>query len=223
MGRSLPRGGVLGRVLLLLAGAVLLGIGSSAAPLRAQPSGATEVKVFVPFVTTAELNPNLHVQSRESFPPPFECQSGAASTTRPDAWRCGTADPCFAPPFAPADAQTTTLACAGEGPWSGEVVLLTVQGPLRSEEDCRTPPLCRQPLDLERTPWALELANGARCRLLTGTAAIIGGFGWPYLCEGGYAGGIAPTIDRGGPVWRVFFLPTNGFAAEQVDVLVAWY
>lgn len=207
----------------LVLGAILvamLALGFRGGTLGAQQlPAATEVKIFVPFTPGGELNPSLRVRGTETVP---RCQAGAITTTRPDAWRCITADPCFVPQFA---ADQMTLACV-TAPWSGEVMLLTVQTPLRSSEECMMPPLCRQQLNLDRAPWALELANGARCTLFTGTIPSLAGIGLTYGCADptGTAGGATRgVVDRSQPVWRIFFLPEGGYVMEQVDVLVAWY
>jgi hypothetical protein len=201
--------------------ALLLGFGRQSEPLSAeQLPSATEIKIFVPFDPRGMLNPNLQVSGRVTVP---QCQSGAITTTRPDAWRCVTADPCFVPQFA---GNQMELACANT-PWSGDVTLLTIEMPLRSQEECMAgPPLCRQQLDLDRAPWALELANGARCTLFTGTITSLAGVGQTYGCSNpmGTAGGVTQAVvDRTTPLWRVFFLPEGDYVMADVAVLVAWY
>ena len=207
--------------------AAALALGSLPQAGRAEHAGrATQIKLLVPFGADGQLNANLRVRGRESFPPPFACQAGSIRTTRPDAWRCGTADPCFAPPMLLPDPQGATLACMVD-PWSGEVTLLTLQTPLRTAEECEALPRCREPLDLTQAPWALELANGARCNKFIGTIDIIAGdIRMAYFCSdpGGSAGGLGiAVVDRSTPVWQVFFLADGSEVLEQVDVLVAWY
>lgn len=201
--------------------AVLLGLGLRSNALHAQqPPSATEIKIFVPFNPRGELNPNLQVGGRVTVP---QCQAGAITTTRPDAWRCVTADPCFVPQFI---GNQMELACANN-PWSGEVTLLTIEMPLQSQDECMAgPPLCRQQLNLDRAPWALELANGARCTLFTGTISSLAGVGQTYGCTNpmGTAGGATQgVVDRTEPLWRVFFLPDGDFVMADVAVVVAWY
>ncbi len=204
-----------------------LSLGLPPPVLQAQEARATtQIKFFLPWQPDGTLNPALQVQGRERFPPPFGCQSGGAGQ-RPDSWRCGTADPCYAsPPFA----AQTTVACA-TSPWSSEVVLLELQTPLRTVEECRTPPLCRLPVDLTSPPWALELANGARCTQFGGTLPIVEAMRFLYGCgradgsPAGLAGGPTATdeVDRSQPLWRVFFLGEGSYVIEQVAVPVAWY
>ena len=211
------------RTLLVLAVVVgALAVGPRPGDLRAHDeAGGTQIKLFVPFTQPgSQLNPALRVRDRITFQGNPEinqgsCQSGSIRTTRPDAWRCGTADPCFAPL-----GDESVLACPSD-PWSSEVTLLTVP-PLPSLEQCRQgPPSCRQELDLTGLPWALELANGARCTLLGGATFGIVGMRVNYGCEGG--GSVVGGPDRTRATWHVFFLAPGAFVLEQEDVEVAWY
>jgi hypothetical protein len=207
-------------VLAVTLGAVLLG--TTDRPAQAQDQNrATEIRIFVPFQLNGQLNPNLRIQTRETLMPPAGCQAGAITTTRPDAWRCVTADPCFVPQFA---ANQMTLACA-TNPWSGEVVLLTIETPLRTPEECMMPPFCRQPLNLNRQPWAMELANGARCVMGTGTIPSLGGMGLPYFCMDaqGQPGGNAAAPNRDVSPWTTFYLAPGSYEMVQVAVVTAWY
>ena len=155
------------RTLLVLVVVVgMLVVGSRPGDLRADDEAdGTYIKLFVPFTQPgSQLNPALRVRAQVTFQGNPEinqgsCQSGSARTTRPDAWRCGTADPCFAPL-----GDESVLACPSD-PWSGEVTLLTVP-PLPSIEQCRQgPPFCRQELDLTASPgrWSWPTAPAARC------------------------------------------------------------
>lgn len=184
---------------------------------------ATQTKFFVPWQGNM-LNPALTVRSRENFMGnpilSSDCQAGAITTERPDAWRCGTADPCFAPFFG----DRTTVACSS-APWSGEVVVLTLSRPLPTAEQCSaTPTECPRPLDLTSPPWAVELANGAKCTALTGTRTPVAGMITAYGCDDG--GGIAApdeaTFDKTLPLWRAFYMARDAYTIEQVEVLTVW-
>ena len=212
------------RTLLVLVVVVgMLVVGSRPGDLRADDEAdGTYIKLFVPFTQPgSQLNPALRVRAQVTFQGNPEinqgsCQSGSSRTTRPDAWRCGTADPCFAPLLG----DESVLACPSD-PWSGEVTLLTVPL-LPSIEQCRQgPPSCRQELDLTRLPWALELANGARCTMLGGATFLIVGMRVNYGCEGG--GSVVGEPDRSHATWHVFFLAPGAFVLEQEEVEVAWY
>jgi hypothetical protein len=213
-------------VLMLIA---VLALATGAHDARAQQAAtATQIKIFAPWNSDGSLNTNLKVRSRDSFPPPFSCQTGSIATKRPDAWRCGTDDPCFAPPMALPGDQSVTLACA-TAPWAGNVQLLTLQTPLGGTNDCGPGAGCRPPLDLSGNPWAIELANGVRCTVFTGTISSIGGVGMTYGCANvdgspaGSAGTATAGLDRGQPVWRAFYQSPGDYSLQQVGVLVAWY
>src|SRR5262245_21250772 len=88
---------------------------------RAQTVTVTQVKVFAPWGPglMPQLNPNVTVTARETLEgnPSINgasCQSGAITTSRPDAWRCVTADPCFTPSLIGGD----QIFCSTT-PWSG--------------------------------------------------------------------------------------------------------
>lgn len=188
----------------------------------------TQIKIFAPWNSGGMLQPDVHIRSQNTFPK-LSCQAGSLVTQRPDAWRCGTDDPCFAPPSPAFASPHPTLACAPSGPWSGSVQLLSVGSPLRSASDCRKPPTCRGPIDLTRPPWAVEMANGVRCLQSGGTPAIVAGLGMIYHCTGrdgspaGYAGPASARFDPSAPVWRLFYQAQGSSTLEAVDVLVAWY
>ena len=84
-------------------------------------------------------------------------------------------------------------------------------GSRREGEDPAPPPL----------PWALELANGARCAPITGASAIFAGMRLNYACDD--QGSVLGDVDRGEPVWTVSYLPPDGIASELMEVTIAWF
>jgi len=140
--------------------------------------------------------------------------SSSASGSRPDAWRCssgnGILDPCYQRILG----DEKQLACPVGGPWPANVLLLTLTQPLPTEP--------RKEISRADTlPWALELANGQRCTLMTGAMPPVAGMRINYGCPGGFQ--VVGDIDRSGPMWRVFFQGEKSIALEQVDVAVAWF
>jgi hypothetical protein len=153
---------------------------------------STEVRVFQPFNADGIPREDLKVvaQVREDF-----CQSGAFSVSdyseggkrvgRPDAWRCGARDPCFA-----ARGQQFVL-CAHD-PFSKEVtqVFLSSGQPLR---DGNEP-------GLNYRPWALELSNGDRCTYGgSGPGPSVAGQRATYACGPGTT--IFGPVDTSTKVW----------------------
>ena len=74
-----------------------------------------------------------------------------------------------------------------------------------------------EPLDI---PWAVELANGERCTLLTGATAVFAGQRLNYGCESG--GYVIGELQRDGLVWMASFLAKDAYASDLVPVAVVW-
>jgi hypothetical protein len=163
-----------------------------------------------------------------------------ADIGRPDAWTCfdletnDRFDPCFENPFGPID-EAGELICAGS-PFDTAVVGLTLTEPLQRFKDAPPDGMDMDgmavadspapegmaeadihPLDI---PWALELANGERCTLLTGATAVLAGERVNYGCESG--GMVLGEVNRDGPVWTVSYLAEDVFASDLVAVAVVW-
>jgi hypothetical protein len=181
--------------------------------LAAEPPAApsrTQIKLLTPFGPTG-LSIGMAVSEKVNGSC-FMSSNGSAS--RPDAWRCssgnGILDPCYQRILG----DEKQLACPVGGPWPANVVLLTLTQPLPTEP--------RKEISRANTlPWALELANGQRCTLMTGAMPPVAGMRINYGCPGGFQ--VVGDLDRSGPVWRVFFQGEKSIALEQVDVAVAWY
>jgi hypothetical protein len=110
------------------------------------------------------------------------CWTNSIADPVPGAYRCLSGnqiyDPCFAPPH---PAQPLEVACV-PAPWARAEVL-RITGALPSGK----------PLDGGR-PWALRLANGARCVAATGTVPQVQGVSLGYRCtNGSYAALVAAT------------------------------
>jgi hypothetical protein len=185
-------------------------LGAAPAAVRAQSAPAgTDVRVLVPFRPGA-VAPGLTVSERGSG----SCWTASpASAGRPDAWRCLAGnrfyDPCFAG-FAGSD---QVVACASS-PWSSDVVMLTLSGPLPGD-------VSRPPSPPGGPPWALELTTGERCTMLTGATWGVAGMRVNYGCPGDVA--IVGDIDRSAAMWKVFVLRAGASVMSQVEVRAAYY
>ena len=223
----MPRPLVLVVALLALLPPSLLASAQEATPAALAGAGAagparTDARYFLPY-GPGGLNPDLAVAADDSG----VCAHGSLATPgRPDAWDClGAAadtihDPCFADPMA-APGGLHELACAA-APWATDVVLLRLTEPLPRAKDGAPAAAGVEEADPDpwELPWALELANGERCTLLTGASVVLAGERLHYSCEGG--GAVLGEPNRGQPVWAADYLADGAVATTLVDVTVAW-
>ncbi|HKX19545.1 MAG TPA: hypothetical protein VJT33_16200 [bacterium] len=185
-------------------------------PEAARPAAAqtmrpasTDVRLFTPLAGT-----KLAAGLTAGAPVGGECFAASlASQGRPDAWRCSAGnlilDPCF-------EAQPpggALLACSS-APWSPQVRVLKLSKPVPQAQANRDRLSSAQ-------PWALELADGARCTYLTGATTALAGMRLNYGCPGSID--VYGDVDRTHPLWRVFEHRANSPVTRQVDVFVAWF
>ncbi|MBA2519395.1 MAG: hypothetical protein H0V24_07000 [Chloroflexia bacterium] len=217
----------------------IAGIAQDATPAADSATASlarTDVRHFLPYGLDG-LNPELTVVSEDSGVCAHESLSIPG---RPDAWDCiggessAIYDPCFADPFMIPD-ETGNLVCV-DSPFSTEIVRFTLTEPLSIEKDVDDPMAAAMPgpagadpmatnvpeADPEHweLPWALELANGERCTLLTGATAAFAGDRLNYGCENG--GYVLGEVNQERPVWIVSYLADGAFATTLVEVVAAW-
>jgi len=183
-----------------------------AQPAPSPEATPTDVRLYLPFDVGGGLNRAVVVVDRVSG----ECFTGSlASPGRPDAFRCTAGNRILDPCYQGFEAGQPRLACA-RASWSAEVTLLTPTKEMpRAEANRPTLPAA--------LPWAVELADGTRCALLTGATAAAAGMRVNYGCEGGDAY-VVGEPDRSLPRWRVLlWMPARDIAARLVGVTVAWW
>lgn len=179
----------------------------------AQPASAvTQTRVFTPFDAGGELVVGLAVTGEVEG----SCEANsAASPERPDAWRCSAENEILDPCFQNVLRDGEPLACT-EDPFSADVVMLTLSTPLPD------PTVTDGPDFAAGLPWALELANGQQCTLLTGATASVAGMRINYGCPDGAQ--VVGEVNRRLPRWRVFYqTAARSLSLEQVGVATAWY
>jgi len=132
---------------------------------------------------------------------------------RPDAWRCTANNRIYDPCFAADSTATTPLACAAD-PWAGSVTLLTLTAPLPRDR-------VNTAAGTSHNPWALQLANGARCQLIAGASATIAGMRIGAACSDGTQ--IVGDPDRSTGRWRVYILRDGDPSLATEEVTTAWY
>lgn len=184
---------------------------SSASSLAedAPPFSRTQIKLITPF-QSGHVGIGFAVIGQEKG----SCFArSAASPDRPDAWRCTVGNAIQDPCLESVTGDPKVLACVRD-PWSANVTLLTLTSPLPQESPSKS--------DWKDTlPWALELANGRHCTLMTDATAPIAGMRINYGCPDGSI--VAGDIDRSQPVWRVFAQGAKSTSLDLTDIAVAWY
>lgn len=121
------------------------------------------------------------------------------------AYRCFAGSQILDPCFAASSTAVRTVACYAD-PWS-RATRLTLTAEL---------PAATTPLKITR-PWALELADGQRCVVATGTTPTAHGVSFGYHCDSGTAG----LRSTSGRAWRALYRPSAG-ALREVKVAAVW-
>jgi hypothetical protein len=103
-----------------------------------------------------------------------------------------------------------------ESPFSNNVVLLTLDEPLMRDKTSPADAI-QEPWNL---PWALELANGEQCVLLSDIDLVLAGLSVYYGCSQG--GTVLGDLNRGGNVWTVSYAAPDAIGSSLVDVVTAW-
>jgi hypothetical protein len=179
---------------------VLCAAASVCAGALAAPS--TRIVLFAPF-GPGGLSPTYKVTSKVHG----ACWTGSIASQRPDAWRCMVSnsiyDPCFS------NAALSSVACASDA-FSKSVVLITLEKPIPTKERNTG----------KASPWALQLANGARCYLATGATSEVAGMRLNYECS--TKGWILGTPDRSKRPWQAYYSARpDGTHYGRVSVRVA--
>jgi hypothetical protein len=215
-------------VLVLVAGFVAVG---NAAPVTAQDAtpeagstARTDVRYVLPFGPDG-LHPGLTATTTEDGSCGFP---SSAALERPDAWDCISTDgqiydPCFENPFILPD-DPGQVACL-ESPFTTDVVVLNLTDPLVREKEApdagmglaQAAGVALEPWDL---PWALELANGDQCTLLSGTLTVVAGETVHYGCADG--GTFLGEVQHQEARWSVHYLAEGEVASRLVEVVTAW-
>lgn len=179
---------------------------STASAVAAQ---GTAIHLFAPY-RPGGLASGLRVEANMNG----YCWVGAETLLgRPDAWRCTANNRIYDPCFATDSTAATPLACAAD-PWAGSVTLLTLTMPLPRDR-------VNTAATTTHNPWALQLANGARCQAITGASATIAGMRIGMACSDGTQ--IVGDPDRSAGRWRVYILRDRDPALTMEEVATVWY
>ena len=178
-----------------------------ATPPAGQPltkPAQTALKTYTPYAATGTITVPVAAIHKSG-----SCWTGSISVPEAGVYRClvgnTIADPCFVPRSG--SAVTTQVLCAVD-PWT-PVTAVTLTDPL---------PKLTAPARTTH-PWALELANGARCVAVTGTVPAVGAVALQYSCGSPAGAGRLTTI---GSLMSVQYSVTGDGPLQTVDVTTAW-
>lgn len=183
---------------------------------HAQPAGAphsqapnvTQLKTYTPYAATGTIAVPVAANHKSGT-----CWTTSISVPKPGVYRClidnAIGDPCFAAPSVSGSASSPTVLCAVD-PWTPAAVV-TVTGTL--------PRPAGGGSGRSHGPWALELANGARCVTVTGTVPLIGAVPLEYSCGGGAGAGRLTTMAS---LMSVQYAAGADGPLQTVDVTTAW-
>ena len=138
-----------------------------------------------------------------------------ASPGRSDAWRCNIEatgelrDPCFAQ----GTSRQPALVCFRQ-PWSSGVAVYVLTGPLPEAKPSAGDPTAAH-------PWGMELADGTRCLVVTGTPVTVAGQRITSTCNGSY--NAIGEVDRSQPVWTIQVVRGQSTQPERKAIVKAWY
>ncbi|MBV8345317.1 MAG: hypothetical protein JO190_10040 [Candidatus Eremiobacteraeota bacterium] len=182
----------------ILASALIAGaVAASCVVAFAGPS--TRVAMYAPFGSSG-LNQGYRATSKTHG----ACWTGSIASQRPDAWRCMVTnsiyDPCFSNP------ALSSVACPSDA-FSKNVILIVLDKPIPAHERNTG----------KATPWALQLANGARCYMATGATGEVGNMRLNYECSSN--GWVLGNPDKSRQPWQVFYSArSDGTHSSRVSV-----
>jgi hypothetical protein len=156
---------------------------------------ATSVQVYTPWAGSIPAR-GVTIERTVSG----TCGGGSKVLKRPDAWRCGTLDPCFSNDRVGVGAHVICMT----SPW--EIATLV--------ELTSALPLSRANRDVETRPWAVVTADGERCELAPA------GFPATYVCAGSGLLFGSPTKGR---TWtQLYATSTTAKTKRRVALKLVW-
>ena len=173
------------------------------------PAGARTLELrYTPFAADGSLRDGLHAT------PAFggSCTTGSFLVAGPGVFRCFVGsfihDPCYID-LGAGNAVRSVVVCVAT-PWSPDALRLRVRGPLDA----------RFGVSPGGPPWALRLASGRRCVLVSGATTVVAGRRMNYVCGRRYLFG---SPDRTQPTWRIRQAVTpGGVGLRKVAIAAAW-
>jgi hypothetical protein len=132
-------------------------------------------------------------------------------------------DPCFS-----GSPSTNVVACA-DSAFSQGVVLMTLQKSPEAEANAQPGATAGRNLlrpgakiNTKNPPWALRLANGAKCEFVSGATGTIAGMRLNYACKP--KGWVVGTPDHSNATWKVYYASSaDDTYLKQIGVETAIY
>lgn len=181
--------------------------GTRALPARAH-GAATSEHLYAPF-SSGVLSASVRV-SRTAH---GYCWTSSGADARSDAYRCFVGNAIYDPCFSNSQAPNSFVVCPLYTPLS-PVLRLRLTKPLPGEQDNTAP--------TKYPPWAIRLASGRWCELITGATSTVAGMRVSYGCSGGSI--LLGTPRRTSPTWTIFY--ARSYKASQfaaVAIRDAWW
>jgi hypothetical protein len=138
------------------------------------------------------------------------CFTNSIVIERTDAFRCTVGnsllDPCFS-------TSPTQVACPTGGPWTNMAIVVNVPS-LPS-----TSGINNQGTSGE--PWAIELADGAKCEGISGATNEIANQRLAYDCSNG--AGLYGNVQRTGKTWMIYTGQPHSATLMLEPIATAWF
>ena len=192
----------------VLAVVIVMGV-VAAAQAGTRRQHATSIHLYAPFNGDAVASGIRIAKTVRGY-----CWTISLSDWRSDAYRCLVGneihDPCFANGIDP----TGFVLCPLYLPTS-KVLRIDLTKPLPAGHAGGDPTV--------HPPWALQLANGMWCEMLSGATGTIAGMRINYGCTDGHSTLIG-NPRRGTPTWTIFAAKSDTASSYQpVAIRAAWW
>jgi hypothetical protein len=164
----------------------------------------TSVRIYSPVNASGGLAATVTQRGNGS------CFTNSIAIVRPDAWRCSVGndlyDPCF-------EVNQTQVLCPIDGPWTNNGLLISVHS-LPNASSVKSQ-------GTSGLPWAIELADGAKCLPLTGATNVIASQRLGYDCTRGV--GLYGSVQRSSSVWMMYTGTPHSVQLTLQPIGIAWY
>ena len=194
--------------LVVLACVAVLVLSFAAAATANAKTGGTSIHLYTPFNGGVTAKGVRIAKTVTGY-----CWTTSSSDTRSDAYRCFVGnfihDPCFANNLGSANYVLCPLSFPGS-----KVLRIRLTRSLPAANPSSNP--------MRYPPWALQLAGGRWCEILSGATGVIAGVRINYGCAGG--GILLGNPRRGSKTWTIFHAKSfNSSSFAPVKIRSVWW